>query len=121
MAPPRTYPEPPEQLRLLAAVARRQGVDFETFWSAAVEPAGPVVTTATRSAPEGVILWPTDHGARMNWQTAMKGSRAAWRRAYEGEEPSPRDTAVTTLWEALAESDDTQSARHANSLFAVVA
>jgi hypothetical protein len=65
--------EPPEQVRIVLAHARRFGVNFDAAWDSAVESLGPLPRHVRRS-----------------WLPVLHNTRSAWEAAYEGIEGSPR-------------------------------
>jgi hypothetical protein len=100
VAPQAVYPSPLVQLVELMTVSRRAGVSFAVAWAAAVTP-GRTVLTTDKAPPSGAIRWPSDRVARLEWVEAITGTREAWRRAYEREEPTACEAAVRALGEAL--------------------
>ena len=105
MAPPPLYPTPSEQLLLLAAEAKRAGVEFECFWEHAVRPNGPIFIATRTDVPEGVVRWPTDAYGRRSARDAILGTKDGWRRAYEDAEPLSCELALARVGGLLADSD----------------
>lgn len=118
------YPSPSEQLRALAAEAKREGKPFDDFWNAAVPPlvkvpkkvngvvvgykldefGEPVEQPSVRlprvddeEIPEGAIRWPRDTFDRNCWHRATLDCREDWRRVYDGLDARPLDRAIALL------------------------
>ena len=106
MAPRRVYPEPATQLAELAAAAKRAGVEFDLFWRQAMRPGERAPLVTDPSAPDSVVRWPSDRGARIGWRTALLDDqvREAWRRAYEDLPPTRGELAIALLLSALADA-----------------
>ena len=49
------------------------------------------------------LLWPTDSRSRALERDAILATKSAWRRAYQGRPPTPRELAVPELLELLPE------------------
>lgn len=98
---PALYESPQCQLRRLAEEALRGAVPFDEFWAAAVLPSGPLVTRHRRNPPSGCVIWPRDTFDRRNSITAILDTREAWRRAYEGWDPTPGERALAMLGPVL--------------------
>lgn len=106
MAPQPTYDPPHVQLGRLMVEARRQGMDFEAWWAAAVRPGKALVMVTHPQPPDGAVQWPTDRNDRVTWQHAIVDSKEGWRRAFEQEQPTPQEAALAFLapgLEALGE------------------
>lgn len=80
MAPPRLH-FPEEQLLAALVEARRQGQSFNSAWEAAL--------------PQ--LRMGTDTFTCRAWHEAFEWSRESWRRAYEGEPPTPAEAAAVQL------------------------
>lgn len=104
VAAPAKYPTPSEQLLDLARDARARGVLFEIFWEVTVRPNLPPITTRMpdEARPPGAIVWPGDTWDRKVWQYGIYQSKEGWRRAYEGEPPTPKEQALAMLSPVLA-------------------
>lgn len=102
MAARQKYPNVHEQLRDLAIEARRDGVDFDTFWARAVRPGVKPVTWATpeEERPYGCVIWPRDTENR-NLSRRITDSvevREGWRRAYDRAPQTKGDLALIKLF-----------------------
>lgn len=102
MAAHAKYATPHAQLRDLAAAARARGLDFEEFWSAALNEGGPAVTVGTPDPPEGAVRWPRDTADRRIARDATAAAKEGWRRAYEGAPPTRPEKALRILAPVLA-------------------
>jgi hypothetical protein len=78
-SPQRYFPD--EQLLGLMIEARRRGEAFEAAWEEAL--------------PQ--LRMGTDTSTRQAWTAAFAWTRDSWRRAYEGEPPTPAETAAVYL------------------------
>jgi hypothetical protein len=98
------YPTPPDQMVLLARMARAHGVSFDDWWMGAIRPdIQPVITTTTprlRHTP-GCVVWPSDSQDCRQWRNVTMESREAWERAYLLVPALPRETALILLGPVL--------------------
>lgn len=94
MPAPQRYPSPAEQLRKLAVVARREGIEFDEFWVQALRTTvnkkrgtlileAPIARAGMENPPEGVILWPGDARDRKLAFDVLLETKEVWRIAYE--------------------------------------
>lgn len=98
MAPAPTYALPPVQMRVLAADARRRGLDFEAFWHEAVRPGKKQgrITTAHPDPPAGAVRWPSEWSEGTMWRGVIESTKDGWRRAYEREAALSMESALRT-------------------------
>lgn len=103
MAPAPTYELPPAQMLALAMAARRRGLDFEEFWMEAVRPGRKQgrITTAHPDPPAGAVRWPSEWSEGTQWREAVVATKEAWRRRYEGEEPTRAESALVELGDSI--------------------
>lgn len=111
MAPPRLYSPPHLQLAELLAAARARGLSFVEAWDEAFRPGKAVVMSNMATAPVGALRWPSDRSDRLAWQAALLESRDGWRRAYEREEPTRPERAVTNLADSIGALDQVAALR----------
>lgn len=116
MAPPTTYTPPHVQLGLLMVEARREGLDFEAWWSRAVRPGEPVVMANHPDPPAGAVRWPTDWHDRETWRGAIASSKEGWRRAFERETPTAQEAALAFLMPGLEALDEVARERERDEL-----
>jgi hypothetical protein len=139
MAPQPTYDSPHVQLGRLMVQARRDGLDFEAWWTIAVRPRachdcgvealsspcecgcrrvdGPALVMAnTIDPPAGAVRWPTDRDDRVTWQAAIMESKDGWRRAFEGVAPTKQEAALAFLAPGLAALDEVARERERDEL-----
>lgn len=112
MAPPQRYPSPAKQLVTLGRIARARDLSFEEFWSEAVRPGLPPVTTRRLGPngerddiPVGAVVWPSDTADRAVEQAATVAMKDAWQRSYEGQPPNKGEQAVMRLYGISTETD----------------
>lgn len=95
-----------EQLAELAAAAKRDGEGFDAFWRRALRPGERVPLVTHPDPPAGAVQWPTDNATRHAWRAVLLDDdvRAAWERAYCGEEPTRGELALVALLSALTDA-----------------
>lgn len=106
MAPQPTYESPLVQLSRLMLWGRRAGLSFEVCWERAVRPGKPIVMVTHPNPPVGAVKWPTDRNDRVDWQVGITGSKAAWQRAYGGEQAPTAEAALRLLAPVLGRLDE---------------
>jgi hypothetical protein len=82
-------------------LARRRGLDFETWWAEAVREKRPLIMTNHPHPPEGCIRWPTDVYDRRAWQSVIYSTKEGWRRVYERIAPTAAERALEVLAESI--------------------
>lgn len=105
MAPPVRHEDAAAQVVELLRAAREHGVPFDQAWEATVE-RRPMALTSHRSQPAGVVLWPSDGDARAAAIEALRATREAWRRAYDGEPVGAAERALPALLAALGDDGE---------------
>lgn len=105
MAPPVRHEDAAAQVVELLRAARERGVPFEQAWEATVE-RRPMVLTSHRDPPPGVVRWHSDGRERIAAIEALRATREAWRRAYEGDPVGVVERALPALLSALGEDGE---------------
>jgi len=76
---------PAEHIRHELAASRSTGEPFAGAWTAAL----------------GCLPLPGSGRQREDWEAALATTRSAWRRAYDGLPPSPREATLAAFVEGL--------------------
>lgn len=107
MAAHQLYPTPTTQMHELGRLARARGLDFETWWLEAIRPGRtPIIsTTPVEKRPEGCVVWSSDSAESRSWRDAIRDTKDAWGRSYDGMDPTAADRAVVSLAHALSSAD----------------
>lgn len=88
--------------------AKSEGLGFEDFWTRALRPGRALVTRHWSDLPDDCVVWPRDTFDRQNAMAAIYETRDGWRRAYEGENPTRQELALSAIGPVLARTLDTE-------------